>query len=361
MRILHIHTSLAGGGIESMICGLVNEMVVEHDVTLATIFKPKATDVFENKLDKRVQRVSLGKVNPGFSVSEALKIFNLIRNGNYDVVHIHGFFYYYALSILLLHHKVKFFYTIHSDAVMENTIWDKRLLWLKRICFTRKYIHPITISPASKLSFTKLYNVDSTLINNGVPRPIILSECNVISEYKKTPFTKVFVHAGRINRAKNQVVLCKAFAKLIENGFDVVLLIAGGNNDESIMSELQPLFSDRILYLGERSDITTLLYYADAMCLPSIWEGMPVVLLESLSVGCIPICSPVGGIVNVVKDGVNGFLSSDSSVDSYYAALLRFMKTSERDVQILKQNCVASFAPYDIKQVAEKYIHTYQS
>jgi glycosyltransferase involved in cell wall biosynthesis len=361
MRILHIHTSLSGGGIEAMICGLVNQMVVAHDVTLATIFKPKASDIFENKLDKRVQRISLGKEKSGFSVSEIFKIYRLITTGNYDVVHIHGFFYYFALSVLLLHHKVKFFYTIHSDAEMENSAWDKRLLWLKRTCFARKYIQPITISPASKDSFTRFYNVDSILINNGVQKPVVLSETNILSDYKISPLSKVFVHAGRINRAKNQVVLCRAFAKLIDEGYDVVLLIAGGNNDEGIMSELRPFFSQRIVYLGERNDITTLLSYADAMCLPSIWEGMPVVLLEALSVGCIPICSPVGGVVNVVKDGVNGFLSTDSSVDSYYSALRRYLDKSEDELGVIKQNCIDSFDPYDIRQVSEKYLSVYQS
>ena len=41
MKILHIHPSMAGGGIEAMICGLVNEMAKVHDVTLCTIFEPK--------------------------------------------------------------------------------------------------------------------------------------------------------------------------------------------------------------------------------------------------------------------------------------------------------------------------------
>lgn len=47
--------------------------------------------------------------------------------------------------------------------------------------------------------------------------------------------------------------------------------------------------------------------HCDAMCLPSIWEGLPVTLLEALSVGCIPICSNVGGIPDVIESGMNGF------------------------------------------------------
>lgn len=361
MKILHIHPSLAGGGIEAIICALLNEMVERHDVTMATIFASKTSDVFEKKLDRRIKRISLGKVKPGFSVSEIFKIRRLIKSGNYDVVHIHGFFYYYALSVLLLHRKVKFFYTVHSDAVMENTIWDKRFMWLKRMCFVRKYIHPVTISPASQESFTRLYKTESSLICNGVPKPTITAKVNPLAQYKITPSTKVFIHAGRINVAKNQVVLCESFSRLTNNGYDAVLLIAGGNHDDAIMQQLKPFFGDRIIYLGERTDIPTLFNFADAMCLPSIWEGLPVTLLESLSVGCVPICSPVGGIVNVITHGYNGLLSKDSSEEHYYEVLEEYMKMTDEEQEKMSKNCMESFAPYDIKKTATQYELAYKS
>ena len=46
MKILHIHPAMAGGGIEAMICGLANEMVKTHEVTVCSIFMPKPKDIF---------------------------------------------------------------------------------------------------------------------------------------------------------------------------------------------------------------------------------------------------------------------------------------------------------------------------
>ena len=60
MKILHIHPSMGGGGIEAMICALVNEMSKSNDVTLCTIYSPKKNDVFEQKLSASVHRISLG-------------------------------------------------------------------------------------------------------------------------------------------------------------------------------------------------------------------------------------------------------------------------------------------------------------
>ena len=136
MRILHIHPSMAGGGIESMICALANEMSKSDEVTVCSIFNPKPTDTFWYKLNSNVSKTTLGKNKPGFSFRILWSIFHFIRSGNYDVVNLHGMFYYYILSVFFLYRKTKFFYTVHSDAVMENTIWDKRLLRYKKICFT---------------------------------------------------------------------------------------------------------------------------------------------------------------------------------------------------------------------------------
>lgn len=361
MKILHIHPSMAGGGIEAMICGLVNEMAKVHDVTLCTIFEPKKEDVFEKKLSSSVHRISLGKKIPGFSIKEVFDIYRCIRDGHYDVVHIHGFFYYYALAVFMLHKRVKFVYTIHSDAAKENTIWDKRFIRIKKYAFQKDYIHPITISKESKRSFTAYYGLDSTLIYNGIPDYIAQNNASKLIEYRKTDKTKLFLHPGRISEPKNQVVLVKVFNRLIKEGNDVVLLLAGQKQDMQIWSKLEPYLNERIIYLGERSDVRDLLAESDAFCLPSIWEGMPVTLLEAISVGCIPICSPVGGIPEVVINGVNGFLSENSSEDAYFQTLKHFMSLSDSDITKLREHCLDSFKKYRISEVAKKYIEVYNS
>lgn len=359
MKILHIHPSLAGGGIEAMICGLANEMAKTENVTVASIYTPKSKDIFWNKLSLHVKRDSLRKEKQGFSLSEIFKIYLFIKRGGYDVVNLHGFLYYYLIAVVLLHRRVKFFYTVHSDAMMENSIWDRRLLLFKRFCFKWKLVHPITISEISKKSFTQFYNIDSRLILNGVQKKDI-NDIDFFDKYRLTPSTKVFIHAGRINRSKNQVVLCSVFKQLISDGHDIVLLIVGGNNDSEIYSQIVPYFSERIKYLGERDDIPHLMACCDAMCLPSIWEGLPVTLLEALSVGCIPICSPVGGIPNVINDGENGFLSKSSSENDYMLTVKRFLALLGDERNVIKENCIKSFEKYNIKNTSKNYLDYYK-
>ena len=359
MKILHIHPTLRSGGIEAIICGLVNEMVQLHDVTVCTIFKPQSTDVFYNKLHPKVKKFSLGKLDFGFSISEVFKIFNVIKKGNYDVVHIHGCFYYYMLAVLLLHSKVKFVYTVHSDADKENISWDRKFFFFKKYCFVHHWVYPVTISPISQQSFYSLYGCDSAMIYNGVQKPYIEQQSNLMDNLRITPKTKLFIHPGRITEAKNQLVLCKVFKRLIDEGHDVVLVIAGMKEDAAIFQSIEPFLSNRIQYIGERSDVPQLMSRADAFCLPSIWEGLPVTLLEALSVGCIPICSPVGGIVNVVKNLQNGLLSKSSSEEDYYQTMVSFLQIKKSQLQDIKVKCKASFETYDVCHTASLYIKEY--
>lgn len=361
MKILHIHIGLSlMGGAESLIINLANEQTKRNKIKVCSIFKPLEESIFYTRLSQKVEKEHLGIVTNGFSLKNLWKIFRYLNSCNVDVVHIHGFFYYYVLPVLFLHNKMHFVYTVHSDAYMENSKWDKRILWLKKLCFRKGWLNAVTISSESKKSFTKLYNLDSRLINNGVPRPNINNKPNEIDEARLTQKTKVFFHPGRICPEKNQVTLCKVFSRLISEGEDVSLIIAGTKQVESVFEKMKPFFCDRIKYLGERNDIPYLLSRADGFCLSSHWEGLPITLLEALSVGCIPICSSVGGIINVVDSNVNGMLSKSSSEEDYYQCMKLFLSFDEERIGDMKKNVLDSFGPFDISTTAENYCNFYK-
>ena len=350
---------MLAGGVESVICSIAAEMARQgHDVTVCSIYQPKSDDIFWSRLPENVHRCTLGKGNTGFSLREVFSVCRYIRRGHFDVVQLHGFLYYYFFAILMLPRQ-KFFYTFHSDARRENFKWDVRFFPLKKMVFRLGLVRAITISPASQQSFRELYGCDSALCENGIPMPHVDEAPNLVDEARITPATRVFLHPGRITEAKNQLMLVRVFHRLIGDGRDIVLLIVGKEEDDDILQQLRPYFSDRIRYLGLHTDVPSLLARADAMCLPSLWEGLPITLLECLAVGCIPVCSPVGGIADVVKDGVNGLLSRSSDEDDYYRSMLRFLQMGGEETAEMQQRCRQSFLPYHITNSVGKYLQEY--
>ncbi len=66
-------------------------------------------------------------------------------------------------------------------------------------------------------------------------------------------------------------MLCRAVSSLQKEGLDIILLMAGGQQDEGIFAELKRYFEEgRIIYLGERKDIPQLMQHADGLCLSSL-------------------------------------------------------------------------------------------
>lgn len=361
MKISHFTESLGEGGIAGFLANLVPVQAQNNQVGIVTVFK---NNDIPNELRKGNIRIK-SLDNPS-SLSSYLYfpflIFKEIWKSDSEIIHIHCSFVYYIIAIFFLHHKKKFFYTVHSDALKEkDSSRFESLIWpIKKLFLKKGWIKPVTISAQSEGAFYRLYGFHAKAINNGVALREVAKSTEIL-KYKNTPSTKLFVHAGRITDAKNQEVMCKAFNRLIEDGHDVHLILAGAIQDETIFSRLEAYWSDRITYLGSRSDILEIFKAADFMLLPSKWEGMPMSLLEAMSQGCIPVCSPVGGIPSVVEHLKTGILSEDSSEQSIYESLKIAASLSARENESLANRCIVRAKDFSIERTAEEYLKFYQS
>lgn len=361
MRILHFTESLNEGGIASFLIGLSKSQAQYEEVGICTIFK---NNCYKDILDNSSVIVS-SLENPSSFWSYLYFPFlvaKTIINSGYDIIHIHCSFVYYILAILLCHKRKSFFYTIHSDAFQEkNSSTIESFFWpIKKLYFKKGWIKPITISQQSEDSFYRLYGFHAKIIVNGIPLQSV-QDATFISHLRTNSNAKIYIHAGRISEAKNQVAMCRAFSRFILDGLDAYLIIAGSIQDKHIYSELKTFFNDRIIYIGQRNDVLSIFKAADFMLLPSKWEGMPISLLESMSQKCIPICSPVGGIVNIIEDNISGILMKDSTEESIYQSLRLSVKLSTQEIIQLREKCYSVVQNYSIEQTASDYLNYYKS
>ncbi len=139
----------------------------------------------------------------------------------------------------------------------------------------------------------------------------------------------IWLAVGRFDEAKDYPTMLRAFARAV-NGRKVVLLLVGGDGLEERMTPLvKELGIDRrVRFLGTRDDVQMLMKAADAYLMSSAWEGMPMVLLEAAASGLPIVSTDVGGIGEVVQDGVNGFLVEAREPDRLAGAIGRLMELS---------------------------------
>jgi glycosyltransferase involved in cell wall biosynthesis len=108
------------------------------------------------------------------------------------------------------------------------------------------------------------------------------------------------------------------------------ILAGGGPGLEALRDESQRLSGVGLLPLGARNDVPDLIHAADAVCLTSDMEALPMILLEAMAVGRPTIATRVGGVSDVVDDGRTGILVPPGDVRAVASAIRAF--ADDRDL-----------------------------
>lgn len=128
---------------------------------------------------------------------------------------------------------------------------------------------------------------------------------------------------GRMTAVKRTDLVVRVLRRLVDRGVDAHLLLVGDGPDrdglERYAHELGVI--RRCLFLGYQEDVAPYYEAMDALLLPSVNEGTPVSVIESLAAGRPAVATRVGGTPDVVRDGVDGFLVDSDDADDLAARL----------------------------------------
>lgn len=373
MKILEIIPNLNSGGAERFVVDLVNEFSkLGHKVFLVTSYDNDKNNVFSNLISPKVTHITLGK-SLGFDHKLSFKLHKIICEIKPDVVHSHLRVLNYILPLSFLKYKFKthFFHTIHNDAIKECP--NKIVFKIRKLTYKLKRVIPVTISDDSHTSFEKYYSsgIKAYKIHNGRSMPQKSSKYSHILEFKKElndyygNDVKIFVNIGRIMAQKNHIMLVKAFNSLIEEENNVVLLIIGDHHigeteSDNIIKAITPYLSDRIRLLGMKNNVEDYLNLADFFCLSSLYEGLPISLLEAIACKAMPIATPVGGIKEVILG--NGVLSNSIEQHDYEEALKIGLNMSTKEKENKLERLYNIFiSNYSINACANNYINLFEN
>lgn len=358
MKILEIIPHLNSGGAERFVVDLCNELAkAGHKVFLMTLYsleKYPELNFYGSDLSSQVEVISLNK-RGGFDLRTISEVNNVICKIKPDIVHTHLRALTYVLLPVFTKHKIYYFHTIHNDAQKEAGDLINRIC--RRILFKFNKVYPITISRSSDKSFDVFYGrkVRRHLIVNGSIKPEgadkMPEEIKRIKELGKN----VIVNVARVFPQKNQLSLCKAAEAFPDIDFLIV-----GNDTDAYAKKVKECAPNNLYVLGSRKSPRAYMKYADAFILSSEYEGMPITLIECFSVGAIPIVTPVGGMVDMVKDGYNGIVCKGTSPQDIIDGIERFVQLSIEEIALMKMRSLESFEDYSIENSATHYISLFK-
>ena len=200
-----------------------------------------------------------------------------------------------------------------------------------------------------------------TLIPNSVPRfsgPI--APIPEVARCSEGILRIGFV--GRLSEQKGVAHLIVAMGILAERGVRARCYIVG---DGELGGELRKLAEtsvskDDIAFLGRRDDSQNFLAQMDVCAIPSLWEGLPLVLLEAFSVGAPVVASACDGMLDVVRDGENGLLVEPGDARALADGIERLCKDGALRARLGQAARADYKANYSFGVWSERYFDFYR-
>lgn len=186
--------------------------------------------------------------------------------------------------------------------------------WIDRQCLKR-YERVICVSDdlrqtclSNGVSADRCRLVDNAIDTEQYRRTLDVSRAKAEVALPRERF--VIGAVGRLSAEKAFDLLIRVVARLIENGHDVELVIAGEGDERDLLEELIASQPDptRFRLLGHRSDVMQLMQAMDLFVLSSLREGLPNVLLEAMALEVPVVATRIAGVPRLVSSGENGLL-----------------------------------------------------
>ena len=237
-------------------------------------------------------------------------LFKVLKKGRYDIVHIHGNSATITAELLIAAMcgiKVRI---AHSHNTTCSFMKAHRILYpfFKMLCTHRLACGQEAGEWLFRVSPFKV------LPNGFEVERFRYSEEKRLEVRKANHWEDKYVigHIGRFNYQKNHPYLLKVFEETAKQNKDAILLLIGAGGDfESVkkLIDAHP-YKDRIVIYGETNDTPSVYMAMDVFCLPSRFEGLPVVLLEAQMTGLSCVASDTitneVDFGNIIWEDING-------------------------------------------------------
>jgi N-acetyl-alpha-D-glucosaminyl L-malate synthase BshA len=182
----------------------------------------------------------------------------------------------------------------------------------------------------------ELFGIDSEIevIRNFVNCDVYVRKPELVAEMRPRfaePHEKLLVHLSNFRPVKRVTDVIEVFAR-VAHALPARLMLIGDGPDRSTAEYLamQHDVQDRIHFLGKQDNVNELLSLADLMIMPSQMESFGLAALEAMACSVPSIATRVGGVPELIEDGLNGLLFEVGDVESMATGAISLLLDEDR-------------------------------
>ncbi|MBN1573284.1 MAG: glycosyltransferase family 4 protein [Deltaproteobacteria bacterium] len=370
IKVLHVITRMEEGGAPRALLSLLDGIDGrEFDQSLAAAAGPMGSDLLgcgrALGIDVCEIRTFTREVSPVKDVLSLLSLVALMRKNRYDIIHTHtskaGFLGRLA-GRLAGHRRV--IYSPHGNIFTGYfPRWEAEFYTLMERIAAGWCQRIVTLSDAGRREFLErgigtedryrtIYNgIDLEAFGSAADRRGVRNELGFGDK------DLVIVCVGRMVPIKGYDTVVKASQKIISGMAPRAvrfLMVGEGPLKVELTEKARALeVGGNFTFPGFRDDVSRLLSASDLMVMPSLNEGLGMSIVEAMALSLPVVASRVGGIVEVVEDGVTGMLVPPSSPVDLAKACVGILRDKERAERMGRAGRVRAESLFDIKSMVK--------
>ncbi|MDQ1254740.1 MAG: hypothetical protein QG646_4010 [Euryarchaeota archaeon] len=347
------------GGIEYSMHALAKTLAIHgHEVSIITRSYP---GIPENCVKDGVSIIRIkSRPLPGqsrFLMPKAYKqLYYLLKKGNYEIVNCHGLDSPIGISALVASHRLKIPVVITNHSLVGQPIYGPLLYLLGKI-FLKNADAVIAVSSAVEKDTRLMTSKPIYRIFNGIDSKDIASRV----PFPFDPEGKIIIiTVARMTKKKGVQNIVHIAPCLLEKYENLMFIMVGDGPQKQKLEKMveEKGLSGNFCFTGKipRERVMGYLEHADIFALPSIDEAFGIAILEAISKNVPVVAMNHGGVSDIIKNGVSGYLADD--LTEFSSDLQKLIENPVIRTK-LAQNAIKELPNYDWEKIYEQTSQVY--
>jgi len=369
IEVCHVASGDRWAGAEVQLATLLKALVRREDLGVSAIFLNEGLLAEEARQSGIEVRVIPESEHNFFQVLS--KATRFLHGKNVQILHSHRYKENLLAALLARRCGVPFHVCSRHGAPEPFTGWRRYkqglIQALDRLVARYSTDCVVSVSEELRRQLTRYLPANKVVtIYNGVDEGKVFSTFSVSEAKQRLGIPGecwVVGTAGRLDPVKRLDIFLAAAQQIAASQPNARFVIAGEGKEESSLRALACTLGvqDCVLFLGHRSDIYDVFRAMDIFVLCSDHEGLPMALLETLYLGVPVVARPVGGVAEVIQDGVNGTWVKSSEPSALAAACLQLLYDDARRILLAGAGAGVIAKKFTADRTADQVAQLYHS